>query len=149
MIVVPIIPWSRKSKGMRQVKCSNTEIISIEFGIICKISFDDFCERYYKTDDLLTYVAQEKYIPMESFGFKVLIKMDGDEYNGLKMRYKKPEFDNYLIELAKQKEQYYKNVKYILSKQNPLRKYEITHWVEDFPKTEDVHAEWTEYVEVY
>lgn len=148
MIVVPIIPRRRTPKKYVETKCSKTDIISIEFGVICNITFEDFYERGYTTNDLLTYIANEKFIPSESFGFRILIEMSGDEYENLKSEFK-GSFDNHLIELAKQKTEYAKSVEDILSKQNPTRKYKIEHWIEPFPKEESSYREWTEYVAVY
>lgn len=148
MIVVPIIPRRRTPKKYVETKCSKTEIISIEFGVICKIAFDDFYERGYTTNDLLTYIANEKFIPSKAFGFRVAIEMSGDEYEKLKSELK-GYFDNHLIELAKQKAEYAKEKEDILSKQNPTRKYKIEHWIEPFPKEESLHREWTECVAVY
>ena len=148
MIIVPIIPRQRTPKKYVERKCSKTEIISIEFGVICKITFDDFYERGYATNDLLTYIANEKFIPSEAFGFRITIEMSGDEYERLKSEFK-GSFDNHLIEIAKQKAEYAKAKENILSKQNPERKYKIEHWIEPFPKEENSYREWTEYVAVY
>lgn len=136
MVVIPVIQRPKIPKRFVKQKCIESELISVSFKVNTNVKFPEYVSRYYEEkiiNNSLVYIEKEKLNPKASYGFQTLIEMDAEEY------YKNSEggrkiIDSYVIEKAKNTQQYNRCVQECIDREHSNREYNIESFIADFPE---------------
>lgn len=151
MIVVPVIPKPRIPKVFVKRKCIENKLISVTFKVNTCIKFSECVSRYYEQriiNNELVYIGKEKVNPEISYGFQIPIELTAKEYYQLSKSGTNG-IDSYVIERAKNTQQYIKWVQECIDKEDPNREYNIESFITDFPEYNQITHESEAYYPEY
>lgn len=135
MVVVPVISRPRLPKRFVKHKCTESELISVSFKVNIYVEFPEYISRYYEQkaiNNKLVYTEREKINPKVKYGFQIPIEMDAEEY--YKNSCDGKIIDLYVIEKAKNTQEYNKCLHDCIEKEESNRKYNIKSIITEFPE---------------
>lgn len=134
VVVIPMVSRTNFPKKYVKEKCTYRKLIGVKYKVNTFVEFEEIKERYYENkifNNKLVYVEQERIHPKVRYGFQVKIELSKEEFDE-KIKLGQDVLNSYILDKAKNTEEYNECLLDCLGKENTDRRYHIQSFVVEY-----------------